>query len=193
MNDTYLVATGVMSAIGRYRSVDGCGHVRDAQVICRTPRGLEVGRVLTSLDPGADDNGGWDGEGRWDGELVREVTVQDRLLIERLERYRDRAFESCRRLLEEASSPITLVDVEHLFDGKSLYFYFLGEPTPAVDQMTEQLAALYGKRVMLTRFADTLANGCGPHCGTAQGAGCGETGCATCARGGGCAVGARGR
>ena len=80
-----------------------------------------------------------------------------------------------------------LIDVEHLFDGQSLYFYFLGDVGPATEQLTAELAELYSAAVKFDQFTDTLVNGCGPNCGTAdaEGGGCG-TSCVSCAVAGAC-------
>jgi hypothetical protein len=108
------------------------------------------------------------------------VTVEDHLLIARLEKNRLEAYEACcRRLVERGSSAI-LLDVEHLFDGRSLYFYFLGETTPELDSLTAELAETYEAKAQMQKFADTLTAGCGPNCGTEEGAGCGSGGCSTC-------------
>ena len=83
---------------------------------------------------------------------------------------------------------VVLVDVEHLFDGQSLFFYFLGETTPELDALTSELAELYEAQVQFRKFTDTLTAGCGPHCGTEQAGsgGCGSGGCSTCAVAGAC-------
>jgi hypothetical protein len=73
------------------------------------------------------------------------------------------------------------MDVEQLFDGRTLAFYFLGEITPEIEAMTEELAELYEAQVQVRKFADTLTTGCGPGCGTEE-----AGGCKTCATG--CAV-----
>ena len=80
------------------------------------------------------------------------------------------------------------MDVEHLFDGQSLYFYFLGEVTPELDAITGELAEIYETKVQFRKFAETLVKGCGPDCGTedAAGNGCGTGGCATCAAASAC-------
>ena len=62
---------------------------RGARVICRTLRGLEVGEVLAGSD--ATD------EQAADGTLLRRVTIEDDLLIARLEKNRDEAYPSLRR------------------------------------------------------------------------------------------------
>jgi hypothetical protein len=81
-----------------------------------------------------------------------------------------------------------LVDVEHLFDGQSLYFYFLGETPPEIDALTAELAGVYEAKAQLQKFADTLTAGCGPKCGTGEAEGCGSVngGCSSCAVAGAC-------
>jgi hypothetical protein len=59
----------------------------------------------------------------------------------------------------------------------------LGEVTPEIESLTGELATTYDSAVQFQRFADTLAHGCGPGCGTegAEGNGCGSGGCSSCA------------
>jgi hypothetical protein len=73
------------------------------------------------------------------------------------------------------------MDVEHLFDGHTLVFYFLGEISAELAEMTSELAELYEAHVQVRRFAEAVTEGCGPGCGTETAAGC-----KTCASG--CAV-----
>ncbi|MEO8493521.1 MAG: PSP1 C-terminal domain-containing protein [Planctomycetota bacterium] len=163
-----------MGHVGRFDSVDGILYPRHARVICRTARGLEIGEVLSTSDLDAHEA---------DGALVRRLTVEDDLLLTRIERNRDEAFRACNELLVERNLPAVLMDVEHLFDGQSLYFYFLGEISPEVESLTGELAAAYETQVQFEKFAETLTAGCGPGCGTeaATGQGCANGSCASCA------------
>jgi hypothetical protein len=147
--------------------------------VCRTRRGVEVGEVL------ADDEGSY---AEVDGTVLRRVTVEDQLLLSRLEKYKDQAFRACEDLLRVRGLEAVLMDVEHLFDGRSLYFYFLGDVTEELESLTAELAAAYDTEVQFHRFAQTLTEGCGPGCGTeeAAGNGCGTTGCASCSVAGAC-------
>jgi cell fate regulator YaaT (PSP1 superfamily) len=169
----HFVRIGLLGSVGRFAAADRQRLARGTRVICRTLRGLEVGEVLASSDA-ADERAA-------DGTLLRRVTIEDDLLISRLEKNRDEAFQACAARLTQLASPAVLVDVEHLFDGQSLYFYFLGETTPELDSLTAELAEVYEAKAQLQKFADTLTAGCGPHCGTEEGGGCGTGGCGTCA------------
>ncbi len=169
----YLVRVGLLGQVGRFAPTDSVAYRRGAPVVCRTARGLEVGQVLAEVESPR--------EAENDGVLLRRVTVEDGLLIERLERNRDAAFEACARLLEERGVSAVLMDVEHLLDGASIYFYFLGDPPAEAEAITAELAEAYEAQVQFRRFADTLTEGCGPGCGTAEAEnGCGAA-CGSCA------------
>ena len=46
-----------------------------------------------------------DGAARTDGELLRGVTREDQMVLERLERYRHDAYEACTARLAQSGSP----------------------------------------------------------------------------------------
>jgi hypothetical protein len=113
-----------------------------------------------------------------DGQILRGMTPQDQLLEARLEAKRQTAYTACVALLEQQQLPDLLIDVEHLFDGRGLFFYFLGEVTPELDRITRQLAETYEAEVQFRKFTETLLIGCGPGCGTEAAAG--QGGCGSC-------------
>jgi cell fate regulator YaaT (PSP1 superfamily) len=168
-----------MGQVGRFAAVDAVRYPRHTRVVLRTRRGLEIGQVLTPPDD-RDDPRQFS-----DGEILRGMTVQDELLHARLEKHRQEAYRACSALLRENKLRALLVDVEHLFDGQGLFFYFLGEVSPTVESFTAQLAAAYETKVQFRKFTETLIEGCGPGCGTNDVKGRG--GCDTCSS---CAVSA---
>ena len=183
----HFVKTGLMGVLGTFEAGDFRKYARDQRVICRTRRGLEWGTVV--CDIGHRDSGEVPiGSGQnCDGELLRTTTPDDEMIVERLDRFRDRAFEACRQLLAKRAVAVTLVDVEHLFDGESLFFYFLGETDSRIEGLTEELAATYDRKVKFKKFAESLSQGCGPTCGTAESS-CKSSGCGSCALSGSCAT-----
>ncbi len=179
MSYFHLVRVGAMGQIGRFASVDAHRFPRRSRVILRTRRGLEIGDVLAPPD---DRN---DGEAFADGDLLRGVTIQDELLQTRLEKNRQEAYAACSELLAQSGSQAVLVDVEHLFDGQGLFFYFLGEISPELESLTQRLAETYEAKVQFRKFTETLIEGCGPGCGTEEAKG--QGGCDSCTS---CAVAA---
>jgi len=163
-----------MGVLGTFEASDFRTYARDQRVICRTRRGLEWGTVVCDI-------GHQEPSGRnCDGELLRTTTPDDEMIVERLDRFRDRAFEACRELLAQRGLRVTLVDVEHLFDGESVFFYFLGETDSRIEALTEELAEAYDRKVKFKKFAESLSQGCGPNCGTEESS-CKSSGCRSCA------------
>jgi cell fate regulator YaaT (PSP1 superfamily) len=166
-----------MGQVGRFTAVDAVRFPRHSRVIVRTRRGLEIGEVLAAPD---DSDAG---RAEADGDLLRGMTIEDDLLVARLEKHRQAAYEACAKLLAENGVQVALVDVEHLFDGQGLFFYFLGQVPAEVESLTSRLADAYETKVQFRKFTETLIEGCGPGCGTDEVKGRG--GCDTCSS---CAV-----
>lgn len=172
---SYHVRVGSMGELWHCAAADEGAYGRGQRVVCRTPRGLELGTITA---PGL--RGDAQDSARCDGKILRRTTTEDELLDARLLRYKRRAIERCRREIRDAGIEATLIDVDHLFDGRTLIFYFLGEITDELQSLTESLASSYEQSVRSKHFAKLLAEGCGPGCGTEAKGGCGT--------GGGCAV-----
>ncbi len=170
-----------MGQVGRFAAVDAVRYPRRSRVIVRTRRGLEIGDVLSPPDEGDD------GRAFADGEILRGMTVQDDLLQARLEKNRREAYDACAALLQQNGVSAVLVDVEHLFDGQGLFFYFLGDVPPLLERYTERLAETYEAKVQFRKFTETLIEGCGPGCGTEEVKGRGGCeACTSCAVAGAC-------
>lgn len=172
-----------MGQVGLFASADAVVYPRGSQVVVRTPRGLELAEILAPPSEQGDDSP--------QGTILRPVAIEDRLLAARLEKNRAAAFEACAARIDELNLPAVLVDVEHLFDGQTLVFYFLGDPPDEVQAVCAELAEVYEASAQFRQFTETLLTGCGPGCGTedAAGGGCGScaigkaTGCGSCAGG----------
>jgi hypothetical protein len=161
-----------MGQVGRFAAVDAVRYPRHSRVVVRTRRGLEIGDVLSPPDD-RDDSRAFA-----DGDILRGMTVQDDLLQARLEKHRQDAYAACAGMLGTSGVSAVLVDVEHLFDGQGLFFYFLGDVTPELEAYTERLADTYEAKVQFRKFTETLIEGCGPGCGTEEAKGNG--GCESC-------------
>jgi len=181
----YYVRVGLLGHIGHFAAVDATTYERGQRVLCRTDRGVETGEVLAPVEcqpvEYPTDECSPDLPTVTDGKLLRPMLVEDELLEARLRRHRDRAHDACNELLVRRGIDATLVDVEHLFDGQSLYFHFLGTTPPELAELTQELADLYETKVEFRRFVETLDAGCGPGCGTDEAEnGCHHGGCQSC-------------
>lgn len=146
-----------------------------AEVLVQTPRGIELGEILAPIrQPPVEPKS---------LKIIRELTADDRLLVERLGRHKRDAVRRCQDVLAARGSAAVLLDVDQLFDGNTLILHFLG-PVDALDrESTNVVLAEYEAEVRSIRLAELMTHGCGPDCGTedAEGAGCGSpAGCANC-------------
>jgi cell fate regulator YaaT (PSP1 superfamily) len=181
MSRFHLVRVGAMGQVGRFAAVDAVCYPRHSRVVVRTKRGLEIGDVLSPPDDRDD------GRAFADGDILRGMTVQDDLLHARLEKNRHEAYQACEAMLKTSRMPAVLVDVEHLFDGQGLFFYFLGDVPADLEKYTERLAETYEAKVQFRKFTETLLEGCGPGCGTEEAKGQGGCdSCSSCAIAGAC-------
>ena len=179
----YAVRVGVHGQVGRFGS-SGERFSRSAKVICRTARGLEIGTVLNRLErPIGTTTGGSN-----DGQILRRMTAEDQLLWNNLQHLAAESHAACQAWLSTSNSPDRLLEVEPLFDGRTLYFHFLNSARPETDAHLERLVAIFQETVAASAFSHLLEHGCGPGCGTAAAVrGCGSS-CQTCSASKGCAV-----
>ena len=169
---------GILGHVGRFATSEPTVFRRGCRVLCRTVRGLEVGEVLSLAERNAVPPAESSAE---DGLLVRAITVEDDLVLARLERNKEEAYQACIELLREQAISAVLMDVEQLFDGSGIYFYFMGEVTDQIERVTQELADAYETKIQFREFADAVERGCGPDCGTESASGCGSTGgCSSC-------------
>lgn len=142
-----LVRYGVMAWTGyfRYRSTEPLECRHGERVLIETPRGIEVGEVLSPLttDPPRNDVGKVI---RPTGELLRKLTSMES--FEHVRRQRDARqqsliqetlAEASRRIVERGVA-VDLVDSELLFHGKTLVLYFLGTPTDDLGVLASELS-----------------------------------------------------
>ncbi len=174
--ECYLVRVGMHGQIGRFRTLQESNFKRGARVVCRTQRGVEIGQVLgpTQIRHATAD--------LTDGRLLRGMTVEDEILWGHLQEQANQAQEACQQWLSSHNVAGLLIDVEPLLDGKTLYFHFLSEVSPEIQQHLDHLASIYERSVRESKFSQLLEHGCGPGCGTEEAKnGCGSKGgCAVC-------------
>lgn len=176
----YAVRLGIHGQIGKLRASELSQLQRGQRVLCRTSRGLEIGEILTGLDPFSDQLE------LADGIILRKVTSEDEFLASQLKRLAEDLHSFMQEELSQADPTATLLEVESLMDGKTLFFHFLGPVNDQAQGITDRLGKIFQKKARESRFAQLLETGCGPGCGTTSSK-CGTTGgCSTCVIAGGC-------
>jgi cell fate regulator YaaT (PSP1 superfamily) len=143
----YIVRHGVMRFLGPF---DGRGgqYARGTQVVARTERGLEVGEILCEASPRAveylsEPTG---------GVILRAVTPEDQEQVGRLADIECQEFEQCGRFVEQRKLQMALVDVEHLFGGERIIFYFLAEKRVDFRELVKDLARELHTRIEMRQI-----------------------------------------
>ena len=144
----YIVRHGAMRLLGEFTAPAGAAFERGARVVARTQRGQEVGDVLCPSDPRAaahlpEPTG---------GEILRPMTDEDRRQEDRIQENARRQFETAGRLVADHHLAMQLVDVEPLFGGERIVFYFLAEKRVDFRELVRAMAREFQTRIELRQI-----------------------------------------
>jgi len=123
-------------------------YTRGDQVVVRSERGLEIGDVLAV----ADDRTRSMIQNPGHGAILRVASDEDRLEQQRLNEGARQEFDTCKRLIQERELPMQLADVEHLFGGEKVIFYFLSDGRVDFRDLVKDLAREYQTRIEMRQI-----------------------------------------
>jgi cell fate regulator YaaT (PSP1 superfamily) len=147
MASSWIVRHGAMRFLGEFDPENGA-YARGQEVVVRTERGLELGQVLCPATPRAIELIGEPTRGR----IVRVQTERDQAERERLREAEQRELETCAGFVEQRRLQMELVDVEHLFGGERIIFYFLAEKRVDFRELVKDLAREYQTRIEMRQI-----------------------------------------
>jgi cell fate regulator YaaT (PSP1 superfamily) len=144
---TWIVRHGAMRFIGEF-DPDGVEYPRGAEVVVRTERGLELGQLLCPATPRTVEMLSEPTHGR----IIRLLSEKDRAERDRVRGLERREMETCGRFVEQRHLQMELVDVEHLFGGERIVFYFLAEKRVDFRELVRDLAREYQTRIEMRQI-----------------------------------------
>jgi cell fate regulator YaaT (PSP1 superfamily) len=144
----YIVRHGTMRFLGEFEPGDGASYARSDEVVLRTERGLEVGEVLCEASPRALELLAEPTRGR----IVRQLTEEDHATLDRLRAAEADELATCHRFVTQRRLQMELVDVEHLFGGERVVFYFLAEKRVDFRDLVRDLARAYQTRIEMRQI-----------------------------------------
>ncbi|HZZ81984.1 MAG TPA: regulatory iron-sulfur-containing complex subunit RicT [Gemmataceae bacterium] len=144
----YIVRHGVMRFLGYFESPAVGRFARNQDVIVETDRGLEVGEILCEATERAIKYL----EEPTKGRIVRPMSDQDRDQLLQSQAREDAAFHRCKEFIAERRLQMELVDVENLFGGDRLIFYFLAEKRVDFRDLVKDLAREYRTRIEMRQI-----------------------------------------
>src|SRR5215472_16207309 len=147
MASSWIVRHGAMRFLGEF-DPENAAYARGQEVVVRTERGLELGQVLCPSTPRAVELIAEPTRGR----IVRVLTERDQAERQRLREVEEREMEACARFVEQRRLQMELVDVEHLFGGERIIFYFLAEKRVDFRELVKDLARQFQTRIEMRQI-----------------------------------------
>jgi cell fate regulator YaaT (PSP1 superfamily) len=144
----FIVRHGAMRFLGEYEVPAGISINRGLQVIIRTERGLEVGDVLCPSTPQALQLLSEPTK----GQIVRLLTAEDLKRVDWLRQNRRKQYDTASGHIRALSLPMQLVDVEHLFGGERIVFYFLADKRVDFRELVKVMAREFQTRIELRQI-----------------------------------------
>lgn len=147
MSSLWIVRHGATRFLGQFTAEDLVVRRLD-EVVVQTERGQEIGQVLCSSTPQALAIISEPTEGK----ILRTLTDGDRQERDRLKLAESQELETCQRFVAQRNLQMALVDVEHLFGGERIVFYFLAEKRVDFRDLVRDLARTYHTRIELRQI-----------------------------------------
>jgi len=144
----YVVRHGVTRNLGEFTTTGGALFLRGSDVVIRTDRGHEVGHVLCPAVPQAVKQL----VEPTSGQILRTLTAEDRQRLERLREQQRADYDAGVNLIGQRRLQMELVDVERLFGGERVIFYFLAEKRVDFRELVKDLARELASRIELRQI-----------------------------------------
>jgi cell fate regulator YaaT (PSP1 superfamily) len=145
---SYIVRHGATRFLGEFGTANGARFLRGTDVIVRTDRGQEVGQVLCPAAPQAVALLAEPTH----GQILRPMTPEDRQRADGIRGRQRQEFDAAARYVAQRRLQMELVDVEHLFGGERIVFYFLAEKRVDFRELVKDLAREFQTRIELRQI-----------------------------------------
>ena len=145
---TYIVRHGAVRFLGEFTALNNQRYLRGTDVVVRSDRGQEVGQILCPANPQAMAMLSEPTK----GQILRPMTVEDKQRIQSIQDRQKQEFDTASRLIGDRKLQMALVDVEHLFGGERIVFYFLAEKRVDFRELVKDLARDFQTRIELRQI-----------------------------------------
>lgn len=155
-----LVRYGRMGLLGWFSHNEAHLEKSHTRIMIKTERGLEIGEVVgehcykagqfKKTCPQVAAYFGEEGKGyplAAGGEFVRYATERDLSEERHINRDAREELKCCSRFVKEMNLPMKLVDIEHVFGGERIIFYFSAESRVDFRELVKRIAKEYQTRI----------------------------------------------
>ncbi len=144
----YIVRHGVMRFLGEFAPVPDAIHPRNQDVVLESDRGQEIGEILCEATQRALDLI----EEPTKGKILRAMTDADRDQLLQCQAREEGAYHRGIDFISQRQLQMELVDVELLFGGERLIFYFLAEKRVDFRELVKDLAREFHTRIEMRQI-----------------------------------------
>ncbi|MDF1742691.1 MAG: regulatory iron-sulfur-containing complex subunit RicT [Gimesia sp.] len=145
----YIVRYGSTRSIGEFSWKGSPALTRNAAVIIKSERGQEWGEVLS---PATEQVRSFMNKTGSAGRIIRPVTDDDYRQRDKSRHEERNEFLGCQELVDEHKLQMQLVDVEHIFGGERVIFYYLAEKRVDFRELVKSLARKYRSRIEMRQI-----------------------------------------
>ncbi len=146
---SYVVRYGATRILGEFTARGMPVLARNAAVIVRSERGMEWATVLCTA---TDQTRSYLGVSSSQGRILRLAEPDDERQWDRMRQLERGEFLSCRDLIAERKLQMQLVDVEHLFGGERVIFYYVAEQRVDFRDLVKALAGRHKIRIEMRQI-----------------------------------------
>lgn len=145
----YVVRYGSMRHLGEFASRRQHVIRRGEDVIVRTDRGVEFGIVLCEAN---DQTNTWLGENVRTGRILRIASDEDRRSLQEVSDREKSFFSDGCSMIAEQKLQMQLVDVEQVFGGERIIFYYLAEKRVDFRELVKGMAREFNARIEMRQI-----------------------------------------
>lgn len=145
---SFVIRYGQMRFLGEFTGLEGQDHPRGQRVVVQTDRGQELGEVLCP----ATDRTAMFLENPAKGPILRVALPEDSAASDRIENRKKQGFSTCREFIAKRRLQMDLVDVEVVFGGERMVFYYLSEKRVDFRELVKDLARAFQTRIEMRQI-----------------------------------------
>lgn len=145
----FVVRYGAMRHLGEFSAKRQYQIARGDDVVVRSDRGVEFGVVLCGAN---DKTNEYLGANVRTGRILRLASDEDRRSLEEVAEREKTFFADGQRMIDEQKLQMQLVDVEQVFGGERIVFYYLAEKRVDFRELVKGMAREFNTRIEMRQI-----------------------------------------